>query len=114
MNEIVDSINYLSYKRLTRSTGKDTRKLTACILANKNSNIRDVIPRSGLDLSPRLLTSPSIVYVLPLPVYTIIRTKKITCAFRQEKMKDRTQKIEGEKEIIKFLTKISLPNLQIL
>lgn len=44
-------------------------KLTACILANKNSNIRDVIPRSELDLSPRLLMSPSIVYVFPLPVY---------------------------------------------
>ena len=44
-------------------------KVTALILANKNSNMRGVIPRFGLGLTSNSSISPSIVWVFPLPVY---------------------------------------------
>lgn len=46
-------------------------EFTAWILANKNSNIRGVIPRCGLGFTSKSSISPSIVYVFPLPVYKI-------------------------------------------
>lgn len=54
-------------------------QLTARILANRNSKMRGVIPRSGLGRTSRLLISPSIVWVFPLPVYIArdVRNKQV-------------------------------------
>jgi hypothetical protein len=59
-------MNYLCLKLPKKQ--KQLYNITALILANKNSNMRGVIPLSGLGLTSRSLISPSIVYVFPLPV----------------------------------------------
>lgn len=65
-------------------------KITAWILANKNSNMRGVIPRCGLGLSSRLSISPSIVYVFPLPVCNI-KTISMINSLRKTEGKNETK-----------------------
>jgi hypothetical protein len=55
-------------KHILKGTEAKSAKITAWILANKNSKMRGVIPRCGLGLTSKSSISPSIVCVFPLPV----------------------------------------------
>lgn len=62
---------YTDQKNWLLNIHNKSEEFTAWILANKNSNIRGVIPRWGLGFTSKSSISPSIVYVFPLPVYKI-------------------------------------------